>query len=37
MSSVGVAVVAQWVKDQALPLWHRLQIQLRSGVAMAVV
>ena len=27
--------LAQWVKDLALP-WWRLQMQLRSGVAVAV-
>ena len=30
--------LAQWVKDPALPqeLWHRSQMRLRSGVAVAV-
>ena len=35
---MGVPIVAQWVKDQhCYKLQHRLQMQLRSCVAVAVV
>ena len=29
--------LTQWVKEPALPLWYRSQMQLRSCVAVAVV
>ena len=28
--------LTQWVKDLALPLWRKSQMQLRSGVAVAM-
>ena len=36
--AVSIPGLGQWVKDQhCCKLWHRLQMQLASGIAVAVV